>query len=350
MFKKPDSSSPPLRPAAPRPILPASLPPAGARTFPSKLPIPVPAAADKPIAEPKPAVPATQTVTSPLRIGRMNVLTVLRLTKPGAFLGDGVTELLLPYKFVPQGIQPGDTIEVFVYLDSEDRLVATTQISKVQVGQFAALTVKSMTYHGAFLDWGLDKDLLLPFAEMTRELREGYKVPIFVYLDQVTRRIVASSKLRRYTKTHPDRLHEGSAVDAMPFESTEIGYRCLVNRKYEGMLYKDQIFGRLQKGDEIRAFVSKVRDDGLIDLCMRPTGYVAVIDQGVPKLLEMLQPTGFIPFTADSDPEAIRIAFKMSKRDFKKAIGALYKQRLITIEEHGIRLIKDSGNGPKNQP
>ena len=309
----------------------------------------MPAAVPVPAAVPAVVPPAEQKVTSPLRIGRTNILTVLRLTKPGAFLGDGITELLLPFKFVPLGIQPGDTIEVFVYLDSEDRLVATTQIPKVQVGQFEALTVKSLTHHGAFLDWGLDKDLLLPFAEQTRELREGQKVPVFVYLDQVTRRIVASAKLRRYTKTHPDRLHEGSAVDAMLFEGTEIGYRCLVNRKYEGMLYRSQIFGHLQRGDEIRAYVAKVREDGLIDLCMRPVGYDAVIDQGVPKILEMLKQNGHLPFTADSAPEAIRATFKMSKRDFKKAVGALYKQRLISIDDNGITLIKDSTHGPQSQ-
>ena len=143
-----------------------------------------------------------------LHVGRFNTLTVQRLTRPGAFLSNGVDEVLLPYRHVPAGLKVGDTLEAFVYCDSEDRLVATTQKPLAQVGQFAAMTVRSVTSFGAFLDWGLDKDLLLPFAEQGRRVREGQRVPVFVYYDEISRRLAASTKLNRYTARHPDRLDD----------------------------------------------------------------------------------------------------------------------------------------------
>lgn len=277
-----------------------------------------------------------------LHIGRFNTLTVMRLTRPGAFLSDGSEEVLLPYRHVPPGLKVGDSLEVFVYCDSEDRTVATTQKPLAQVGQFAAMTVKNVTSFGAFLDWGLDKDLLLPFAEQGRRPREGQKVPVFVYYDDISHRIAASTKLNRYTVRHPDRIHVGSQVDILPYSGNDAGWRCVVNRKFEGILYRDKLYEQIRSGDERRAWVTGIRDDGIVEVSLRELGYSAVANTQVPKVLEIIRRAGgYMPYNADSEPEMIREVFQMSKRDFKKAIGALYKDRVIIIEEHGVRLVPE---------
>lgn len=279
-----------------------------------------------------------------IKYGQINTLTINRITLPGAFLSDGETDILLPKKFLTPEMTVGSSVDVFVYLDSEDRPVATTQTPKVMVGQYAVLQVLNTTSIGAFLDWGLDKDLLLPFAEQERRVKTGQNVLVFVYLDQYSKRIVASSKIKRYIKTHPDRLKAGSTVDIIVYGGNDIGLLCLVNKKYNGMLYRSEVFDHLRIGTETKAYVKKVREDGLIDLTIRKEGYQAGIDHNVPKVLAKLQRTGYMPYNDKSSAEDIREIFRMSKKDFKKAIGSLYKERKIVILPDGIRLTEKKDN------
>lgn len=274
-------------------------------------------------------------------IGRRSTLRVVRDAPPGLYLdgGDG-SEILLPGRYIPPNTRPGAMLDVFVYLDSEGRLVATTEIPRVMVGEFAHLPVLSVvTGIGAFLDWGLAKDLLLPFREQTRPVVRGQGVTVAVFLDPVSQRIVASMRLHRHFSKQPPTYAVGQAVDLLLASRTALGFNAIVENAHRGLLYHTAGRGSLAPGQQVRGFVRKLRDDGKIDLSLDAGGYqrVAPVTEQILAALQANQ--GRLAFDDASSPEAIRERFGVSKNAFKQALGALYKKRRIRFVNPGIELI-----------
>lgn len=274
-------------------------------------------------------------------IGKYNTLNIVRETANGAYLdGEELGEILMPAKFVSDEIKNSGKAEVFVYTDSEDRLVATTEQPLVKVGEFACLSVKAVTRIGAFLDWGLPKDLLVPFSEQNAKMQEGREYWVYVYLDLLTKRIVASAKLNKFLDNTPPTYKTGEEVDLIIWEETDLGYRAIINQEHTGMLYKNQVFRTLESGERTKGYIQKVRDDEKIDLLLDKPGYEKV-DAISQQILDVLKENrGFIAVSDKSSPDMIQAMFGISKKNFKKAVGALYKQRIIDFESDGIRLIK----------
>lgn len=280
-------------------------------------------------------------------IGRFNKLTVTKLVDFGVYLDGGEDgEILLPKKFVPENAQVGDILEVFVCFDSEDRLMATTETPQAQVGEFAYLTVVAATKVGAFLAWGLDKDLFLPFSEQTHNIRPGDQVVVYVYLDN-TDRIASSMRVERYLSKEPADFEAGQNVDLMIYNRTDLGFKAIINGTHQGMLYHNEVFQPLKIGQKIRGFIRHIRaEDGKIDLGLQKTGHQGAEDVG-PKILELLaKNNGFLALNEKTPPEKIYDLFGISKKKYKIALGGLYKQRLITIDEDGLR----TGPGKKSPP
>ncbi|RED92058.1 CvfB family protein [Marinoscillum furvescens] len=275
-----------------------------------------------------------------IEIGKVNTLKVLKQTEQGLYVGDDVEEILLPNKYIPEEARAGDMLDVFIYTDSEDRLIATTLTPKIQRDEFAYLKVKETTRFGAFLDWGLEKDLLVPFKEQLDKMYAGESYLVYMYLDDVTDRLVASSHLNKFLETEDIDLEEGESVEILIGEPTDIGYQCIVNDTYKGLVYKNEVFKAVQPGDRTMAYVKQVRPDKKIDLSLEPIGYES-IEPNADKVMKQLRSNdGYLSLHDKSDPEAIKNSLQMSKKVFKKAIGALYKKRLIELEQDGIRLKK----------
>jgi predicted RNA-binding protein (virulence factor B family) len=274
-------------------------------------------------------------------IGEVNTLTVVKELDQGVYLdGNELGEILLPRRYVPEDCKPGDSMEVFIYLDSEDLMIATTEKPYAMVGQFAFLKVVSVNPVGAFLDWGLPKDLLVPFREQKQKMEVGRSYLVFVYLDDKTTRIAASSKLDKFLDTHPADFEEGQEVGLFICETTEIGYKAIINDTHWGMLYKNEVFRQLTQGCRISGFIKKVRDDGKIDLCLQKPGYEKV-DGISEKIIDtLIKQGGSIPVTDKSSPEIIYELFGISKKTYKKAVGSLYKKRRIIIGPGGIKLVE----------
>lgn len=270
-------------------------------------------------------------------------MNILRDTSVGMFLGGpGYDDTLLPNRYVPIDKRVGDEIDVFVYLDSEDRPVATTDLPLVMRDEFASLRVKDVNRIGAFLDWGLEKDLLLPFREQTKRLNRDEEVFVKVVLDEVTNRLFATMKWKKDLSEEMPHYYSGEPVDAVIASVTELGYNAVVDDKYNGLLYKNEVFKPLAIGDKVKAHVKKVREDKKIDLQLEAAG-AAAIEPNAKILLDLLEENGGTLGLHDkSNPEEIKRVAKMSKKAFKKAVGSLYKQRLITINEGGIELLKSS--------
>ena len=281
-------------------------------------------------------------------IGKRNTLTVIRDSSPGLYLdGEGLGEILLPNRYVPRGIKTGDPIDVFVYRDSEDRLVATTETPLAMVGDIATLRVISIHRQaGAFLDWGLAKDLLLPFREQSGTVCAGQDVVVRVHIDQKTQRIVASMKLDRDSTAAPPSYRPGQPVEFLITERTDLGFKALVEGKHSGLLYHDGLSIPVAIGREIRGFVRGVRPDGKIDLVLDQPGYrrVAPLAQ---QIVQALQGNGGrLGVDDNSSPEAIRQAFGVSKKAFKQALGTLYKSRRIRFTPEGIVLLDNTNWSP----
>ena len=249
-------------------------------------------------------------------------------------------EILLPKRRCPDKLDVGDEIEVFLYLDSEDRPVATTQKPKAEVGQFAYLKVIDITDIGAFLDWGLDKDLFVPFREQHRQMELGKSYIVYVHLNPADGRIMASSKIERFLDDErPHDFKPRQAVDLIIANTTELGYKAIVDHSHWGVLYQNDVFQRLSYGQYKKGFIKKIRDDGKIDLTLQ--GGQETRDKNAKIILIYLQKQGgFAPVHDKSDPALISRLFGMSKNAFKKTIGGLYKQRIISIEKDGIRLLE----------
>lgn len=273
-------------------------------------------------------------------LGTMNKLVVVNKVAAGLVLDGGdFGEILLPKRYIPEGGQVGDELEVFVYRDSEDRPIATTQVPLIQVGEFACLRVTSTTPIGAFLDWGLPKDLLVPFREQRVRMGEGQSYIVYLYVDPVTDRLVATSKLDKYLDRSDPKYATGEAVDLLIVQQTDLGYKAIINGAHWGVLFRNEVFTTLSRGQRIGGFVKQVREDGKIDLCLQQPGYerVAALTDVIMEYLA--KQGGFAPLTSKTSPDDIYRIFGVSKKSYKMAIGALYKKRLITLEKAGVRLV-----------
>lgn len=281
-----------------------------------------------------------------LNIGRYNKLKVTRLVDFGAYLDCGDDrEVLMPAKFADRPLAPGDEVEVFVYTDSRDRLIATTERPYATVGECAYLQVAEVNRVGAFLDLGLEaKQLLVPFAEQKTAMRQGGIYLVYVYLDNNTGRMAASQKVEKYIGNVLPRYERGDAVQALVVEHTDRGYRCIVDNLHWGMIYHSETFSPVEVESTVTAYVKAVREDGKLDLSIRPgggerTGSVA------DRIMQALAaaPGGVLPVTEKSSPAEIEALFSCSKRDFKQAVGHLYKRRKVTIADGTISLARPHG-------
>ena len=278
-----------------------------------------------------------------VQIGKINTLQILRSSDFGLFLEGGeLGDILLPNRYVPEGVNPGENIEVFVMLDSEDRLTATTLRPYAMADEFACLRVVSVTNFGAFLDWGMPKDLLVPFREQKIKMREGDSYMVRIYLDRASGRLVASAKLDKFLdKTEPD-YNEGDPVKLLICARTDLGYKAIINGAHWGVIFHNEVFTPLQRGQELGGFIKQIRADGKIDLCLQKPGYEKVTQLTDIILDHLKAQGGFMPITGKSSPDEIYTLFGVSKKTYKQAIGALYKKRLITFEKNGTKLIKTS--------
>ena len=274
------------------------------------------------------------------KIGRRNILFVTRIATPGVYLDGGERgEILLPGRYVPPGTIVGESFEVFVHRDSEDRLVATTETPHALVGEFAAMRVVSTNPRiGAFLDWGLSKDLLLPIREQSRRVSPGDWVVAYIFVDIKTDRIVATTRLNRHLNVTPPEYVEGQAVELMVTGQTTLGYNAIVNGAHIGLLYHNELPAPLNIGQRLDGYIRAVRPDGKIDLSINPAGYTRVAPLKEQVLEALAKAGGGLPYGDSSPPAQIRDAFGVSKKVFKQAIGSLYKERRIVIDERGIRL------------
>ncbi|MEH8020664.1 S1 RNA-binding domain-containing protein [Rheinheimera metallidurans] len=276
-----------------------------------------------------------------LALGKTNRLTVKKQVKFGFYL-DGLSwgEILLPNNVAPAGLEIGSEIDVFLYLDSEDQLIATTERPKIKVGEIAQLDVVATTKVGAFVNWGLKKDLLVPFSEQQIPLKEGQKYLLYCYVDN-SNRIVASSKLDRHIHKTPAHYNAGDKVNIIISEQTDIGYKAVVNNQHWGVLYKSEVFKPLRRGERMLAFIVKVRDDGKIDLRLNASTFKQALELTEQVLRKLEQNGGKLALTDKSSPELIYAAFGVSKKAYKQAIGSLYKEKKIVILDEGIILVNN---------
>jgi hypothetical protein len=274
-----------------------------------------------------------------IEIGKKNTLRAIRNTPQGIYLTDkSGQEVLLPNKYVPKTLQAEELLEVFVYKDSEDRLIATTLVPLIEANSLANLVVNEVNSFGAFLDMGIDKDLLVPIKEQLNPMKEGKSYWIYCYLDEVTQRLVGSSKIKRFLNNDNHNLAIGNEVDCLIFDDTPLGYLAVINNKHYGLIYHNEVYSNLRIGDTTQAFVKKVKETGEIDLSIQKIGFTHVNDQTDVILNHLKKNGGFLNLNDDSAPEEIQARLKISKKVFKKAIGILYREKKITIEEQGIRL------------
>ncbi|MCV4342223.1 CvfB family protein [Pseudomonas capsici] len=274
-------------------------------------------------------------------IGRYNSLQVVKHTNFGLYLDGGPDgEILLPNRYIPKDIptEDEDWLNVFVYLDSEDKLIATTEKPKVQVGEFASLKVVEVNSIGVFLDWGLPKDLLLPYSEEKRTLHAGDYCVVHVYLDKKTRRITATARLDRYLDKTPANYSAGQEVDLLVAEATDMGFKAIINNKHWGLIHKNEVFKFLRPGKQEKGFIKEVRADGNVSLSLQPVGAEAAGSLNAKILARLRENNGVLPVSDKSDPQVISGLFGVSKGNFKKAIGALYKQGQIVIHPDRIEL------------
>jgi predicted RNA-binding protein (virulence factor B family) len=283
-----------------------------------------------------------------IKIGKYNTLTILRDTKVGLFLGneitdpEGIHDILLPNKYVPSQFEIGDELTVFVYLDHEERPVATTLEPYILLNEFALLRVNYVNQVGAFMDWGMEKDILVPFKEQARPMEKGKRYLVFLYMDEKTNRLVASSKTNQFLNNESLTVENGEEVDLIVSHITEIGINVIINEMHKGLVYKDEVYDdAIRTGDRMRGYIKTIRPDNKIDVSLHKLGYQN-IEPNVQKILDELKASrGFLRLNDSSHPEDIKTVLKMSKKTFKKAIGSLYKDRKIEMKDDGIYLISE---------
>ena len=278
-----------------------------------------------------------------LQIGQHNTLTILRDTKVGLFLGNGneVDDVLLPNKYVPKVFEIGEEITVFIYLDHEERPVATTLVPYIFLNEFALLRVNYTNQIGAFMDWGMEKDILVPFKEQARPMEKGKRYLVYLYLDEKTNRLVASSKTNQFLDNENITVANGDEVDLIISHITDIGINVIINQKHKGLVYNDEVYDdRIRTGDKLIGYIKNVREDGKIDVSLQKLGYQNIEPNAENILDELRASKGFLRLNDNSSPDDIKTVLKMSKKTFKKAVGLLYKEKLIEIKEDGIYLVK----------
>lgn len=274
-----------------------------------------------------------------INVGQYNRLTVQRFKDAGAFLDDGKEGLLLPKRYVPGGTEVGDELTVFIYHDSEDRLIATTEHPFAVVGDIAFLKVAGLSEHGAFLDWGLMKDLFVPRSKQVSPMRLGGEYLVHLYIDEQTGRIAASQYIEQMLSNENVGLKELDVVELIVFRETELGYSVIINNKHEGLLYFSDVFLPLVTGEKLEGFIKTIRQDGKIDVAPGKPGYLKVEDEAA-KILRLLnQHNGYLPYHDKSAPEDVYKFFGMSKKVFKMTVGKLYKEKKIELTKTGIRFL-----------
>ncbi|WP_297693451.1 S1-like domain-containing RNA-binding protein [uncultured Eudoraea sp.] len=272
-----------------------------------------------------------------IELGNYNTLKILRETGVGLFLGDDdVDDLLLPSKYVPDDFRIGDDISVFCYLDHEERPIATTLKPLIKRNSFGCLRVAEVNEFGAFLDWGLEKHLMVPFIEQQTKMIEGESYVVYCYLDEKTFRLVASSRLDRFTKNEELSLNPREEVDLLVSRRSELGWNVIINNKYKGLVFKSEVFQPMKVGAKLKGYVKNIREDNKVDISLKPIGHLG-LEPAAKQIFEKLElANGYIPIHDKSSPEEIQKMFQMSKKTFKKAIGTLYKERKIKIKSDGI--------------
>lgn len=276
-----------------------------------------------------------------LQIGQYNTLKILRDTKVGLFLGSEETQeddVLLPNKYVPKDFAIGDDLTVFVYLDHEERPVATTLKPYVKLNEFAHLKVNYINKFGAFLNWGLEKDLFVPFKEQARPMEEGKRYLVYCFMDEKTNRMVASSKTQQFLNNDEITVENGEEVDLIVSHITDAGVNVIINEQHKGLAYKNEVYEDIKPGRRMKGYIKNVRPDGKIDVSLRKLGVEAIEPSSQVILDELKANRGFLGLNDNSHPEDIRTVLKMSKKVFKKAVGNLYRQKLIEIKDDGIYL------------
>lgn len=274
-------------------------------------------------------------------LGEYHKLRIDRDTEPGLFLADeDGNEVLLPNKYKPEAFEIGDEIEVFIYLDHEERPVATTLKPFIKLDEFALLKCVETTEIGAFLDWGLEKHLFVPFKEQVTKMRKGDWYLVFCYLDDLTDRLVASSKVNNFLINTELTVEPFEEVDLIVSNPTDLGWNVIINQLHLGLIYKDDIFQELHTGDKLKGFIKKIRPDGKIDVSLQRAGYRSIEPNAQEILTALEVKGGFLRLSDNSSPEEIKKVLHMSKKSFKRALGTLYKQRIVDIKDDGIYLKK----------
>jgi uncharacterized protein len=277
---------------------------------------------------------------NPVLVGRYNTLVVDRKVDFGYYLNDGEEGILLPKRFAPRDIKKGDELEVFIYHDSDNRLIATTQRANAQVGEIALMKVVSVTRQGAFLDWGLMKDLFVPASKQLGGMRVGAEYLVKLYIDEMTGRVAATEKIESLLSNDDLTVKEMELVKLTVYRESELGYVMIINNQHTGILHSNEVFQKLHIGDQVEGFIKTIRPDNKIDLVLGKPGFNKVEDEAA-KILRLLQENdGYLPYHDKSDPESIYAFFGMSKKTFKMTTGNLYKKQLISFQKEGISINK----------
>ncbi len=277
-----------------------------------------------------------------MEIGKTNLLKAARTTENGCYLMDGDgNEVLLPNAYVAESLNLGDEISVFVYKDNDQRLTATTLTPKLELEQFAYLEVKDVNNAGAFVDMGIVKQLLVPYSEQPVKMEVGESYVVFFLLDEETDRLIGSGQIEDFLFTEDLDVEEGDEVKIIAYKRSDLGINVIVNGQYKGLIFKSEIHKTLQIGNTVTAYIKKIRADGKLDIVLEAMGYRNIIDSASKRVLAELQKNdGFIPYTDKSKPDDVRNVFNLSKKAFKKALGNLYKNKIVTLEKDGTRLVK----------
>ena len=276
-----------------------------------------------------------------IKLGDYNRLTIVKEVDFGIYLDGGDEgEILLPKRYVPENCKPGDELEVFLYLDQDERLIATTQHPLAKVGEFACLEVAWVNQYGAFLNWGLMKDLFCPFHEQKQRMEIGNRYVVAVFIDEESYRIAASAKVEHFFATDFPPYQPGEKVDLLVWQTTDLGFKVIIDHAYPGLVYRSQIFKSIRIGDSLQGYIMGVRPDGKIDVSLQPHGRQQTTDFAETLLQYLKDHDGFCELGDKSDAQDIKHRFEVSKKVYKKAIGDLYRRRLITLEDAGIRLVE----------
>lgn len=276
-----------------------------------------------------------------IEIGKYNDLTILRLTSVGLFLGDDQGEdVLLPNKYCPEDYEIGDVLRVFVYLDYDERKIATNLTPYLKLNEFALLRVADVADVGAFLEWGLEKHLLVPFTEQRQRMQVGRSYIVYLALDEKTERLYGTNKINKRLDNTELTVRENDKVDLLVYKATELGYSVIINNLHSGLIYADEAFKELNVGEKLEGYIKKIREENKLDVSLQPIGFENHIDLNCQKVLDALERNnGFLGLTDKSNPNDISSALGMSKKTFKKAVGTLYRERKIVITDTGIKLV-----------